>query len=152
MEQSPTCRWRVKNCKIKDEKNSNSEKIIDKDGSVGENIRKSIKQGPLLMGSGSWLVWIGLMECLDNVGCVRKVFRQFPTRGIRGVVEAFPLDQVKQSRLLVTAINPAVQDPVNFPLIGVVQLDRWWWVYGSVGDLTRASGLQQRHMEHRMNV
>src|SRR5882724_11343187 len=78
MEQSPTCRLRVKNCKIKDEKNSNSENIFEKDGSVGENIRKIIRQGPLLMDSGSRLVWIGLVECLDNVRCVHKVFRQFP--------------------------------------------------------------------------
>ena len=80
MEQSPTCRWRVKNCKIKDEKNSNSENIIDKDGSVGENIRKSIRQGPLLMGSRIQLVRIGLMECLDNIGCICKVFRWFPNK------------------------------------------------------------------------
>src|SRR5882724_8833144 len=90
-----------------------------------------------------------MMECLDNVGCICEVFRRFPTCGIGGVVESSPLDQVKQSRPLATAINPAVQDPMNFPLIGVVQLDRWWWIYGSVGNLTRASGLQQRHMEHR---
>src|SRR5882724_3410850 len=37
------------------------------------------------------------------------------------------------------AIHPAVQDPMNFPLVGIIQLDRWWRVYGSVGDLTRAS-------------
>ena len=59
--------------------------------------KKKYKTGPLFMGSGSWLVWIGLMEGLDNIGCVCKVFRQFPTRGVGGVVEAFPLDQVKQS-------------------------------------------------------
>jgi len=45
---------------------------------VGENIRKTIRQGPLFMDSRSWLVWIGLMECLDNIGCVREVFRRFP--------------------------------------------------------------------------
>src|SRR5882724_6079475 len=121
-------------------------------GSVGEDTRKSIKQGPLLMSSESRLIWVGMMECLDNVGCVCEVFRQFPTCGVGGVVESFPFDQVKQSRPLVTAINPAVQDLMNFPLIRVIQLDWWWWVHGSVGDLTRASGLQQRHMEHRMNA
>jgi len=47
------------------------------------------------------------------------------------------------------AINPTVQDPMYFPLVGVIQHDRWWWVYGSVGNFTRASGLQQRHMEHK---
>src|SRR5882724_10613092 len=36
-------------------------------------------------------------------------------------------------------INPAVQDPMDFPLVRVIQLDWWWWVYGSVGILTRAS-------------
>src|SRR5882724_4943891 len=134
-------------------KNSNSENIIEKRWFSGRKyIRINIRQGPLFMDSGSRLVWIGLMECLDNIGCVRKVFRRFPTRGVGGVVEAFPLDQVKQSRPLATAINTTVQDLVNFPLIGVVQLNRGWWVYGSVGDLTRASGLQQRHMEHRMNA
>jgi len=82
----------------------------------------------------------------------REVFRRFPTRGIGGIVEAPPLDQVKESRPLATAIDPTVQDPMNFPLVGVPQLDWWWRVYGSVGDLTRASGLQQRHMEHRMDA
>jgi len=104
------------------------------------------------MDSRSWLVWIGLMECLDHIGCVRKVFRWFPTRGIGGVVEAPPLDQVKESRSLATAIDPTVQDPMNLPLVGVPQLDWWWRVYRSVGDLTRASGLQQQHMEHRMDA
>jgi len=110
---------------------------------VGENIRKTIRQGPLFMDSRSWLVWIGLMECLDNIGCVHKVFRRFPTHGIGGVVKAPPLDQVKESRPLAMVIDPTVQDPMNFPLVGVPQLDWWWRVYGSVGDLTRASGLQQ---------
>src|SRR5882724_1753330 len=28
---------------------------------------------------------------------------------------------------------------MNIPFVGVLQLDQWQWVYGSVGDLTRAS-------------
>ena len=39
------------------------------------------------MNLGGWLIWISLMECLDYVRCVCKVFRQFPTRGIGGVVK-----------------------------------------------------------------
>ena len=95
MKQSLTCISRVKNCKIKDEKIV-TENMFERDGSVGDNIRKNIKQGPLLMDSGSRLVWIGMMECLDNVRCVHEVFRWFPTHGIGGVVESFPLHQVKQ--------------------------------------------------------
>ena len=34
---------------------------------------------------------------MDRVGCIRKVFGKFPTRGIRGVVESFPFDQIEQS-------------------------------------------------------
>ena len=83
------------------------------------------------------------MECLDYVRCIRKVFRQFPTRGIGGVVKTLPLDEVKQPGSFVMTVNPTVKNPMDFPLIGVVQLNRWWGVYGSVGDLTRTSGLQQ---------
>jgi len=48
-------------------------------------------------------------------------------------------------------VNPAVKNLMDFPLVGVGQLDWWQGVYGSVGDLTRASGLQQQHMEDRVN-
>ena len=95
------------------------------------------------MSSGSRLIWVGMMECLDNIGCICEVFRWFPTHGIGGVVKSFPLNQVKQFRPLVMAINLDVQDLMNFPLVGVIQLDQWWWVYGSVVNLTRAGGLQQ---------
>ena len=98
MEQSPTCRWGVKNCKIKDGKEIVTLKTyVTRMAQWAKIFKKSTKQGPLLMGSGSRLVWIGLMECLDNVGCVHKVFGRFPTHGIGSVVEPFPLDQVKQS-------------------------------------------------------
>ena len=93
------------------------------------------------MNLGGCLIWISLMECLDYIGCIHKIFRQFPTHGIGGIVKPFPLNKVKESQSLVTVINPAVKDPMDFPLIGVVQLDQWWWVYGSFGNLTRASGL-----------
>jgi len=62
---------------------------------------------------------------------------------ITGVVKPFPFNKVKVSQPLAMAIKPAVEDLIDFPLIGVIQLDQWWWVYCSVGDLTRASGLQQ---------
>ena len=60
-----------------------------------------------------------------------------------GVVESFTLDKVQQPWPLVMAINSAVQDPMNLPLIGVVQFDRRWWIDHPVGDLTRASVLEQ---------
>ena len=98
-----------------------------------------MKQSPLLMNSGSRLVWIGLMERLDHVGCIREVFRWFQTGGIGGVVESFLLDKVQQPWPLATAINSAVQDRMNLPLVRVIQFDRRWWIDCPVGDLTRAS-------------
>jgi len=83
------------------------------------------------------------MECLDHVGCISKVFGRFPAHGIRGVVKPFPFDEVQQSQPLMMVIKPAVQDLIDFPLIRVIQLNQWWGVYCSVGDLTRDSGLQQ---------
>ena len=95
------------------------------------------------MNLGGQLSWVSLVERMDHVGCIHKVFGWFPTRGIRGVVESFPFDQIEQSLPLVTTINPAVQDLIDFPLVRVLQLNWWWWVHDSVGDLTRTSGLQQ---------
>src|SRR5882724_7450929 len=97
MKQSPTCKPRVKNCKIKDEKIVTLKTYFKWNGSVGNDIRKNIKQGPLLLNSGSWLIWVSLMECLDHIGCIRKVFWWFPTHCIWGVVKSFPLDKVQQS-------------------------------------------------------
>ena len=97
------------------------------------------------------LIWISLVECLDHIWGICQVFRWFPTCCIRSIVKPFPFDKVQKPRPLVMMVNPAVKDPMDFPLIGVVQLDRGWGVYGSVGDLTRASGLQQRHMEDGVN-
>jgi len=103
------------------------------------------------MDSRSWLVWIGLMNVWTHWVRSRGV-QAVPNLWHWGCCRTPPLDQVKESRPLATAINPTVQDPMNFPLVGVPQLDWWWRVYGSVGDLTRASGLQQRHMEHSMDA
>ena len=65
------------------------------------------------------------------------------SQGVGGVVKPFPFNEVKESGSLATMIKPAVEDLIDFPLIGVIQLDQWWWVYCSVGDLTRGSGFQQ---------
>jgi len=53
------------------------------------------------------------------------------------------INKVKQSQPLAMMVDSAVKNPMDFPLIGVIQLNQWQRVYGSVGDLTRASGLQQ---------
>jgi len=37
-------------------------------------------------------------------------------------------------------VDSAVKNPMDLPLVRVVQLNRWWGVYGCVGNLTRASG------------
>jgi len=95
------------------------------------------------MNLGGQLIWISLVECLDYIGCIRKVFRWFPTCCIGGVVKSFPLNQVKEPQSLAMMVNSAVKDPRDFPLIGVIQFNQWQWVYSSVGDITRASGLQQ---------
>ena len=42
-----------------------------------ENVRKHIEQGPLSMNLGGWLIWVSLMECLDHIGCIHKVFGWF---------------------------------------------------------------------------
>jgi len=40
---------------------------------------------------------------------------------------------------------------MNFPLIGVVQLDRWWSM-ALLGISLELVGLQQQQMEHGMNA
>ena len=80
------------------------------------------------------------------------MFRWFPAHCVWGIVKPFPFDKVEEPQSLAMAINPAVEDPMDFPLIRVIQLDRWQGVYGSIGNLTRASGLQQQHMEDGVNV
>ena len=90
----------------------------------------------------SGLVWVHLMESLDQVGCIGKMFGWFPTCCVGGVVEALPLDQVEQPPPFAMPMDLAVEDPMDLPLVGVVQLNWWRWVDDSVGGLTRASGLQ----------
>ena len=51
-----------------------------------------------------------------------------------------------------TVVELAIEDLMDFPLVGVVQLNWGWWVCDSVGDLTSASGLQQQHMEDGVNA
>src|SRR5882724_5861865 len=85
------------------------------------------------MNSGSRLIWIGMMECLDHVRCIREVFGWFPTCCVRGIVKPFPLHEIQQTCPLAMPIDPAVKDPMNFPLVGIVQLDQWWWVYDLLG-------------------
>src|SRR5882724_4060657 len=109
--------------------------------SVRDNIGRSIKQCPLFMNLGGWIMWISLVECSDHIRCILQVFRWLPTCCIGGVVKSFPLDQVKQARSFVPMIDPTVQDPMDFPFVGVVQLDWWWGCCGPVGDLTTTSGL-----------
>src|SRR5882724_5446402 len=104
------------------------------------------------MNLGGWLIWVSLVECLDYIGCIGKVFRWLPTHHIGSVVKSFPLHKIQQARPFVMTIDPAVQDPVDFPLVGVLQLNWWWRFYGPVRNPTRASGLQQRHMEDRVNA
>ena len=57
------------------------------------------------MNLGGRLIWISLMECMDHVRCVGKVFGQFPVHGVEGVVKPSPLDEVKQSGPPATAVN-----------------------------------------------
>src|SRR5467141_3923527 len=92
---------------------------------------------------GQWPVGMCLMKSLDHGGRVGKVFGWFPACCIWGIVKPFPLDQVEQARALATVIKLAVEDPIDLPLVGIGQLDWWWWVDYLVGDTTRNSGLQE---------
>jgi len=67
------------------------------DISMCDNVRKNLAQCPLPMDLGGQLIWIGLMECLDYIRCIHKVFGQFTTHGIQGVVKPFPLNEVRES-------------------------------------------------------
>jgi len=68
---------------------------------------------------------------------------------VGSVVKPFPLNKVKQSGSLAMTVNSAVKNLMDLPLVRVIQLDWWQGVYGSVGNLTRTSGLQQQHVEDR---
>ena len=116
------------------------------------NDKRTYKQWPLSMNLGGQFIWISLVECFDHVRCIHKVFRWFPTHCIWGVVKSFQFDEVEQPWSLVIVIHPTVKYLIDLPFIGVIQLDWWQWIYGSVGDLTRASGFQQWHMEDGMDA
>jgi len=62
---------------------------------VADNMRNTnINQGPLFMNSGA--VYLGMLwNVCTTSGCIGEVFGGLPTRCIRGVVEAFPLDRVQ---------------------------------------------------------
>jgi len=57
-----------------------------------DNIQRKIKYSALSINLGGWLIWISLMEHLDYIRCVLKMFVQFLTHGIRDIVKPFPLD------------------------------------------------------------
>src|SRR5882672_7339224 len=101
---------------------------------------------------GQWPVGMCLMKSLDQGGRVGKVFGWFPACCIRGIVEPFPFNQVEEAWALVMVIELAVEDPIDLPLIIISQLNWWWWVDYPVGDTTRTSGLQERHMEDSVNA
>ena len=71
------------------------------------------------MNLGGQLIWISLVECLDYIRCIHKVFGWFPTCGIR-CVKPLPFDKVEQPQSPAMAINPAVKDLMDFPLIRVI--------------------------------
>src|SRR5882724_3614014 len=83
-------------------KNSNSKKNIKKclykeiASQYASKVKEHINSGPS-MNLGGQLSWIGLVECLDHIGCIRKMLWRFPTHCIGSVVESFPLDQIEQS-------------------------------------------------------
>jgi len=98
-----------------------------------DDVREHVKHFPLPVNLGERLIWISLMECLDQVGCMCKVFRWFPAHFIRGVVKSLPLDKLEQAWTFATMVELAVDDPTNFPLVRIVQLNWWRWVNCSVG-------------------
>lgn len=75
-------------------------------------------------GGGSDTVWsarVSAMEGGNLVRCVSKVLGWFP--GVSAFVVAFPTDQV----LELAAVNPAVQDVVDFVLLLIVDDDGVRW-------------------------
>jgi len=92
-------------CKIKESSNPKKLSRQKNNYSVCKNIRKHIEQWSPTRDLGGWLLWISLVECMDNVGCIHQVFGQFPTCGIRGIVKPFPLNEVKEPQSLAMAVN-----------------------------------------------
>jgi len=72
------------------------------------------------MKLGGWLIWISLVECPDYFGCIHKVFGWFPTHGVGCVLKSLPFDKVEQPQSPAMAINPAVKNLMDFPLIRVI--------------------------------
>ena len=94
--------------------------------------------------TGRWTEGVEINMLSSIAPRVIGISQNFP-KGVKG-------HNIKQPSSLAMGIKPAVENLIGFPLVGVVQPDWWWWVYGSVGDLTRASGLQQCHMENWMDM
>ena len=74
------------------------------------------------------------MESPDKVGGILHIFLRFPTCGFHGVVKARPFNKVKEARAFLVPVNFAVQDPLDFILIGVVYLQRGWRILNVVWD------------------
>ena len=68
------------------------------------------------------------MKGLDQIGCILQMLGWFPARGVGYVIKTFPFNEVEQSPILPSLVHLAIQDPIHFPLAGVIKLDWWWWV------------------------
>ena len=74
---------------------------------------KTTKLSRLRLG----IIGIGLVECPDKIRGIPHVFLRLPAGGLRGVVEARPLDKVQDAGSLSATINLAVEDLSDFVFI-----------------------------------
>ena len=74
------------------------------------------------------------MKGLDQVGRIFEVLRWFPARRVGRVIKPLPFNEVEQSPILLSSVHLAIQDPIHFPLAGVIKLNWWWWVGQPIWD------------------
>ena len=81
------------------------------------------------------------MEVVKGKECVGKVIVGFPGGGFRTVLEALPSDKVEDSPSD-TLVGFAVDYGWEFPLLFIVNDDRWWEVWLMSGVCVGNRGFQ----------
>src|SRR5882724_6325378 len=118
MKQSPICKLRIKNCKIKKWQNGDSKNIFKMNASVGDNIRRKKKTGP----PSNELRELAYLDRHDGMPGPHQVH----SRGVRVVPNLLHLEccQILSTRPGKPVLTPRDSDPPCCP--GSDELPTHW--------------------------
>jgi hypothetical protein len=86
------------------------------------------------------------MEGVDEGRGVREVSFRFPCSARNGPI--LPVHEV----LELAVAKPRVEDLLDFEFFGAVDDDRWRRILDTTGDVARLEGLEERDVEHRVDL